>query len=78
MAMGKSNPFPHPLERLDAAVVLLMGVMGEVEPGHVHTGPAHFLHGLFCLTGGTQRADNLGLSQFHRSLLGEKIECTIA
>ena len=47
-------------DALDAAVVLLIGAMGEVEAGDVHARLDHLAQDIIVIAGGTHRAYNLG------------------
>ena len=55
-------------DEVNLLLLLLMGAVGKIQPGHIHTGQAHFFQSLLVLGGGANGADNLGFPHKHLSL----------
>ena len=55
-------------DQVNLLLLLLMGAVGKIQPGHIHTGQAHFFQSLLVLGGGANGADNLGFPHKHLSL----------
>ena len=55
---------PQGLQALQSGLMLRMGAVGKVEPGHVHAGPHHLAQHALPVRGRAQRANNLGFSHY--------------
>ena len=60
---GQVQLFPHRADQLNAPQVLLVGSVGKVQPGNVHTRLTHGGEGFFILTRRADGTDDFGFSK---------------
>ena len=68
---GRHGPMqflPQGLQDIQPGLVLFMAAVGEIKPGHIHSGQDHIPQHTLPVCGGAQCADNLRLSHIHRSI----------
>ena len=68
---GKLQLLPHGLDEVNLLLVLGVGAVGKIQPGHIHARQAHGGEGLLVLTGGADGADDFCLA--HNVLLFTKV-----
>ena len=56
---GQAQLLPDLFDEVHLFLLLLMGAVGEIQPGHVHAGQAHLGQGLLVLAGRADGADDL-------------------